>query len=172
MQAVDVLSHQLVAFRTVNHFDEIFEDIEFQIARLDLEPLQLPRTRQPPKRFAGPAEALHPKTTRELLQIDYFQIIDVALLQLKERFSNSTGLKKYGELETILLSGKVSDMAQNYPELQPLSTFQIEFSMPRTTQNLVGTKSSVNDYANLLTKMSPEVRRMFAHVKSIGRDCC
>jgi hypothetical protein len=169
LEAVDVLNHQLLAFRTVSHFDEIFEDIEIQIARLDLEPVRLPRARQPPKRFSGPAEAFHPKTAREQLRIEYFQVLDVALLQLKERFSDSIGLKKYSELETILLSGKVSDLALNYPELQPLNTLQIEISMLRTTQNLDRTKSSVDDYAKLLMTMSPEVRGMFPHVEALVR---
>ena len=47
LEAVDVLNHQLLAFRTINHFDEIFEDVEVQIAQLDLEPMRLPRARQP-----------------------------------------------------------------------------------------------------------------------------
>ena len=131
--------------------------------------MRLPRARQPPKRFSGRTEAFHPKTSRELLRIDYFQILDVAMLQLKERFSESAGLKKYSELETILLSGKVSDKALIYPELQPLSTLQIEMSMLRTTQNLDGTNFCVDDYAKILTKMSPEVRRMFAHVEALVR---
>jgi hypothetical protein len=48
--AVDVLAHQLVAFRTISHFDEIFDNIEVQISQLDLKLLQLKRARQPPKR--------------------------------------------------------------------------------------------------------------------------
>jgi len=71
-------------------------------------------------------------------------------------------LKKYSELETILLSGKVSDLALVYPELQPLNTLQIEISMLRITQNLDITKSSVDDYAKLLVTMPPEVRGMFS----------
>ena len=62
LESADVLNHQLLAFPTVRHFDEIFENIEIQIARLDLEPVRLPRARQPPKRFSSavPAEAFHP----------------------------------------------------------------------------------------------------------------
>ena len=158
LEAVDVFNHQLLAFPTVRHFDEIFENIEIQIARLDLEPVRLPRARQPPKRFSGPAETFHLKTAHEQLRIEYFQVLDVVLLPLKERFSDSIGLKKYSELETILLSGKLSDMALDYTKLQPLNTLQLEISMLRTTQNLHvdRTKSSVDDYANVLVTMSPE----------------
>jgi Domain of unknown function (DUF4371)/hAT family C-terminal dimerisation region len=169
LEAIDVLKHQLLAFRTVNHFDEIFEGIEVQIAQLDLEPVRLPRARQPPKRFSGPADAFHPKTAREQLRIEYFKIIDVAVQQLNERFCDSVGLKQYSELEKILLSGQVSDLASTYPELQPVNTLQVEISMLRTTQNMDGTKSSVDDYAKLLMNMSPEVRGMFPHVEALVR---
>ena len=96
-------------------------------------------------------------------------MLDVAVLQLKERFSDSVGLKQYSELETMLLSGQVSDLASSYPELQPLNTLQIETSMLRTTQNLNVAKSSVDDYAKLLMKMSSEVCGMFPHVEALVR---
>lgn len=169
LEAVDVLHRQLLVFRTVTHFDEIFEDIEIQIAQLDLEPMRLPRARRPPKRFSDPGEAFHPKTSREYLRIEYFKMLDVAVLQLKERFTESVGLKQYSELETILLSGQVSDLASSYPELQPLSTLQTEISMLRTTQKLGVTKHSVDEYAKLLAGMSPEVRGMFPHVEALVR---
>ena len=64
----------------------------------------------------------------------------------------------------------MSVVASSYPELQPLSTLQIELSMLRTnTPNLEGAKSSVDDYVNLFTKMLPEVRGMFPHVESLVR---
>ena len=42
LESVDVLNHQLLSFRTVSHFDEIFEEIEVKVAELVLEPLRLP----------------------------------------------------------------------------------------------------------------------------------
>jgi hypothetical protein len=170
LEAVDVLTRQLLAYQTVDHFDELFEEIETQVSQLDLEPVRLPRPRATPKRFSGSGEAFHPKTAREHLRIEYFKMLDAAIVQLKERFSDSVGLTHYSELETILLSGQVSVVASSYPELQPLSTLQIELSMLRTnTPNLEGAKSSVDDYVNLLTKMLPEVRGMFPHVESLVR---
>jgi hypothetical protein len=68
-----------------------------------------------------------------------------------------------------LLSGQVSDLASSYPELQPLNTLQIEISMFHTTQNLGVMKSSVDNYAKHLMKMSPEVRGMFPHVEALVR---
>jgi len=80
IEAVHVLNRQLIAFRTVNHFNEIFEDIKVQVAQLELKPMRrLPRARQPPKRFSGPAEAFHPKTAREHLRIEYFKMLDVVV---------------------------------------------------------------------------------------------
>ena len=66
-------------------------------------------------------------------------------------------------------SGQVSGLTSSYPELQPLNTLQIEISMFRTTQNLGGMKSSVDNYAKLLMNMSPEVRGMFPHVEALVR---
>ena len=60
-------------------------------------------------------------------------------------------------------------MASSYPELQSLNTLQIEIFMLRTTQNLDVTKSSVDDYAKLLVKMSSEKRGMFPHVEALMR---
>ena len=110
------------------------------------------------------------KNAREQLRIEYFQVLDVALLQLKERLSDSIGLKKYSELKTILLSGKLGvRFGCRLSGASTLNTLQIKISMLRTTQNLDRTKSSVDDYAKLLVTMSPEVRCMFPHIEALVR---
>jgi hypothetical protein len=49
----------------------------------------------------------------------YYEVIDSALNQLKDRFNmDSPGLKTYLQLESILLFGDINDvLCQQYPEL-------------------------------------------------------
>ena len=47
---------------------------------LKLDLVRLPRVREIPQRFTGPAEAYHPQTIRDLFQQHYFKMFDVSIL--------------------------------------------------------------------------------------------
>jgi len=49
----------------------------------------------------------------------YEQMLDVSVGQLASRFSNlhCRGIQRYKELQTVLLTAKVSDVVCEYPEL-------------------------------------------------------
>jgi len=81
----------------------------------------------------------------------FFEAIDTAVTELKERFLDSDGLKSYGQLETVLLSGTV-DHAKQYPEL---SSADLELELAMFLRKYAVTK--VSDAIEIFQQMIPEV---------------
>ena len=117
--AVHVIKRELAAMRTPDTFNELFEEANRNTAKLDLDPITLPRRRQPPRRLTGSAPAYHAQTASEHYRLEFFRLLDSAITQLSERFSeNAVGLQKYRKLEEILLTGVVDgETISAYPEL-------------------------------------------------------
>ena len=57
-------------------FKALVDRVESQITELDLEPLEIPHLRRPPKRFCGPAATYGPAIVDEYFRVEYFKIID------------------------------------------------------------------------------------------------
>jgi len=100
-----------------------------------LIPITLPRRRQPPRRLTGSAPAYHAQTAPEHYRLEFFRLLDSAITQLSERFSeNAVGLQKYRKLEEILLTGVVDgETISAYPELDAKG-LAVELGMFRHNQ--------------------------------------
>jgi len=97
-------------------------------------------------------------------------MLDVSISQITDRFSSSIGLKRYAQLESILSSGTVNDIALLYPELGLEGDLQMELTMFRKTQNMTMTsRCNLDDYVQRIAKMTPEVRGMFPLVEALCR---
>lgn len=153
-------------------FDELFATVESAITKLELEMLSLPRRKRPPVRFTGPAEAYQPDMTRDYFRIEYLKMIEVSLQQLCHRILQCHGLIRYQELETVLLSGQVTKIVHDYPELSSDSegrSLQTELDMFRTLPAVNDESPNLSAYTRALRSMVPTMRAMFAHVEALVR---
>ena len=94
-------------------------------------------------------------------------MIDTAVNGLKERFGESRGLKAYGKLENILLSGaveKTKHTIEQYPEIDA-GDLQLELGMFRRKY----TVKKVSDAVDIFREMVPEVRAMYQQVEILLR---
>ena len=91
----------------------------------------------------------------------FFKATDTAVTGMKERFSDSYGLKSYGQLETILLSGAVvHDIVKQYPELS-MQDLQLELAMFHRKYTCM----KVSDACEILQQMAPELISIFPQVE-------
>lgn len=89
----------LLALRVDQVFDEMLSATNVIITDLDMIEIELPRQRKPPKRLTGDAPAHQYTTVSDYYRPVFFSLVDTAVRQLKERFSDSPGLNKYGHWE-------------------------------------------------------------------------
>lgn len=172
LEAITTVKSYLVQKRSDEHFAEVLSQAEVKIETLGLEPPRLPRQRKTLVRFGGSSAEFHAASVADHLRIEYFKILDFSITQLTERFTNSAGLKRYSELELILRSGEVSNVALNYPELgTKLEDLQLELAMFRKTQKLdnLSSHAILNQYVLKLSGMSKEVRNMFPKVEELTK---
>lgn len=107
LESVAKTTAQLEELRNAEAFHEIFRETSLAADKYDLDPLQIPRRRQPPKRITGPAAGYKPTTAEEYYRIQYYKLLDGMLGNLQERFdiSSNAGLSDYNDLQKILTTG-------------------------------------------------------------------
>ena len=82
------------------------------------------------------------ETAEDFYRLEFFKLVDAAIVQLTERFrKRKVGLKKYQALEDILRTGVVSPITEEYPELK-LKSLKIELSMFRHQNQFNSTSGS------------------------------
>ena len=95
----------------------------------------------------------------------FFSLVDTAVQQLRERFSDSPGLNKYRALEDVLLSGTVNEnVLAAYSEINT-EDLHLQMQLFRRKR----TVKSVGENADILRKMVPEVRGEFEEVEKLLR---
>ena len=99
LQSAKTFRSQLQSLREDSKYDAIFKEAEQMIQSLDLEELSIPRTKKPPARFSGLAEAFHTKNVPKHFKIEYLKLVDVAFQHLGDRIIVCPGLLRYCELE-------------------------------------------------------------------------
>jgi hypothetical protein len=157
---------ELRCLRTDDQFNSIFRQVAEMIAAHDLDPIVVPRVRRPPQRYCGQG-AVHVATTpEEHYRAAYYAVIDDAIMQLTQRFNKeSTGLQSYLQLETMLLTGKVSvEVCERYPELNSTSLAS-QLSM-FSDQNKYVTLQQAQE---IMQNMIPEIRCLFPQVERFIR---
>jgi len=81
LEAAKQVKEQLESLHTEEEFEKIMREVEETIEKLELDPLQIPRRRQPPKRLCGPATAYHPTTVVQYYTGEFYKILDVSIQQ-------------------------------------------------------------------------------------------
>jgi hypothetical protein len=162
-QAVDIVHSELIRIRSDEEFTRIFDNIETAIEKLDLEPLQLPRPRNAPKRYNDGAAGHHPTTSAEFFRTVYFELLDTAAGQIQSRFDQES-FRILEELEGSLLTGTVGSVIKQYPEID---TERLAIQLPMFRDNY--RYSSTSEAAEVLRTMTPEVRHLFGEVGTLVR---
>ena len=169
LESTKAVKTHLISLRNDKEFDDIVTDVELKVKELDLEPLTLPRRKNLPKRFSGPAEAYNPATVVEHFRIEYFKMLDATIQQLSDRILDCPGMRRFHELEAILLTGKVTSIASEYPELCDQQSLKTELAIFLKLPQETNVTKSLAGSATSLRNMVPEMRMMFPHVEALVR---
>ncbi|KAK0146632.1 Zinc finger MYM-type protein 1 [Merluccius polli] len=161
--AVECVSQSFQVKRSEVGFHSLFERATQMVQDLDLEPINLPRSRQPPKRFTGQSEGRRPNSAEEHYRAEYFEVLDLINAQLKDRFQQG-GLLNLESLENTLLTGQVSSSTEGYPELNHQS---LSIQLPMFLANYKF--SSVAEAAQILRGLPVQVRSLFGTVETLIR---
>ncbi len=134
VEAVKTSSTHISAQRTDEVFHELFSAAEEKCEEYQLDPLEVPRARVPPRRYTGEAAEYRPNSSEEYYRKQYFEFIDSIVTGLSARYDpDKSGLAQYLKLETMLTSGKVDEeVVSKYPELDGL-TLPIQLEMFKQT---------------------------------------
>ncbi len=121
LSAVAYVRDSVANKRNSERFQIVYTKASEMCQILDLSPIALPRTRNPPKRLTGQACAHVHSSPSEYYKTEFYKVLDVVDMQFRERFEQE-GLLMLRNLENILLTGVVDDnVVQMYPELDKIS---------------------------------------------------
>ena len=109
MAAVGETLSGLADLRNDNAFEQLLADTAEAVVELDLEELQVPRERKPPRQYTGDAVAHVATTVCDYYRPLYFLFVDTAVQQLQERFHDNSSLLMYQALEDVLLTGQCAN---------------------------------------------------------------
>ncbi len=158
MAAVTVLIEEIKHIRD-HGYDIVFREASVVIAELDLDPLEKQRKRNPPRRLCGLGESYHPSSVEEHYRLYFHELLDAIIVHLSERYTNSQSLNVYKEMEQSLLTGKVSEECNNYPELDKDNlSVQLPMFLHSTKAN------SLHDAKKAYQAMTKEVQMLFPTV--------
>ena len=102
--------------------------------------------------------------------VEYFKLLDVSIQQLSDRILDCPGIKRYCELESILVTGHIGDIARQYPELDSTGrSFQSELDMFRMLPAFQPNSVTLSSCADALRNMVPAMRFMFPTVEALVR---
>lgn len=169
LESTKAVKTHLISLRNDKEFDDIITDVELKVKELDLEPLTLPRRKNLPKRLSGPAEAYNPATVVEHFRIEYFKMLDATIQQLSDIILDCPGMRRFHELEAILLTGEVTSIASEYPELCDQQSLKTELAIFLKLPQEANVTKSLAGSATSLRNMVPEMRMMFPHVEALVR---
>ncbi|QQP53492.1 Zinc finger MYMtype protein 1like (Silurana), partial [Caligus rogercresseyi] len=165
LEAVKVTRSQMMAWRTDEEFHDLFEKAVSKVDELDLDPLSVPRKRNPPRRLTGTAAPFHPTSPEQHFRQQYLAFIDAIIVQMDDRYDSSQcNLAAYKVLGDMLISGKVLDekAIKQYPELQK-DVLAVQLAMYRQTTEA----KSVQEAREAYKAMTPEVRNLFPQVATL-----
>lgn len=165
LHSVRLVQEELKILRSVEKFQELFNTAEKMISQLGIPSLELPRLRKIPKRYKeGNAQDYQHGTVLEYYRVQYLQVVDTAIENLKDYFF-SQDLAEYEKLSNVLLTGNFcAEVIMQYPELDEFS-LKNEILFYRNHHS----GSSLEDHRTIFCKMQPEVRRMFPNVERLLR---
>ncbi|XP_068225569.1 zinc finger MYM-type protein 1-like [Palaemon carinicauda] len=166
LEAAEVTIKSLQSLRCEHKFKRLFEEAEQKLHLCDLDAIPLPRKKKIPKRLdqgLGFASNYCHDSAEEFYRVEFFSVIDAAVLNIKEYFT-STDLTEYQDLSSVLLTGTHKpEIITKYPELNESLNQQLDFFHNQFKG------STVEDYRKIFADMVPEVRRMFPQVEALLR---
>ncbi len=86
VQAVKTSSTHISAQRTDEVFHELFSAAEEKCEEYQLDQLEVPRARVPPRRYTGEAAEYRPNSSEEYYRKQYFEFIDSIVTGLSARY--------------------------------------------------------------------------------------
>ena len=105
----------------------------------------------------------------EHFRIEYFKMLDATIQQLSDRILDCPGMRRFHELEAILLTGEVTSIASEYPELCDQQSLKTELAIFLKLPQETNVTKSLAGSATSLRNMVPEMRMMFPHVEALVR---
>ena len=129
LQAAKTVKRQLQDMRLDANFAELLTKVEREIEDFDLDSLVVTRPQKPQARFCGLALAFHTTSVEKYYRVEYVKLIDVAVQQLDDLLLKRPSLARYCQLEAILLSGQITDIASLCPELRDIKSLQTQLDM-------------------------------------------
>ena len=162
LDAVETVKKEIKELRKQEEFQQLFRKAAKQITELGLEEVALPRKCKPPNRLTGPADSFHHDTVEDHFRTKYYEMLDTTYTQLADRFDRQAGLLKYRALEQVLLTGNITEIAYEYPELNT-TALKIELPMFRHQFRFETTDEAVQQ----MQKMKPEVQELFSEVREL-----
>jgi hypothetical protein len=100
-------------------------------------------------------------------------MLDVSIAQLASRLVKPSGIQRYKEFEMILMTGKVSDVVSEYPELHCNSSLKAELKMfsllPAMCNAIENSTVNVSTCVEILQTMVPAMRAMFPTLEALVR---
>jgi hypothetical protein len=170
IDAVTVVKGQLESMRTAtdDKFGDLFSSSSTTATLLQLGDIEMPRGRRPPRKYTGTADAYNSTTAEDHYRIVFYQLVDVTVNQLADRFdTTASGISTYLKLESVLLKGKQEphhELLCGYPELDTnsLSTQLALFRSQMQYSDLMGA-------VDVMKEMSSDVRKLFPQVDRLLR---
>ncbi|KAK0155291.1 Zinc finger MYM-type protein 1 [Merluccius polli] len=164
LSAVSLVQDSMKSKRNTEHFEAVFKEAEDRCASLSLEPIVLPRTQRPPKRYSGQAPAYTPQSAVEFYRVEFYRVLDTVDTQISERFMQP-GIQTLKEIENTLLTPTANDAAiRRYPELKE-DDLRVQLAMFKRKYKV----STTADAVHALKEMPPEVRGLFDQVETLVR---
>ncbi|XP_068246556.1 zinc finger MYM-type protein 1-like [Palaemon carinicauda] len=166
LEAAEVTIKNLQSLRCEHKFKRLFEEAEQKLHLCDLDAIPLSRKKKIPKRLdqgLGFASNYCHDSAEEFYRVEFFSVIDAAVLNIKEYFT-STDLTEYQDLSSVLLTGTHKpEIITKYLELNESLNQQLDFFHNQFKE------STVEDYRKIFADMVPEVRRMFPQIEALLR---
>jgi hypothetical protein len=147
--AVNIVIDGLKSVRNKEAFSLVFTSAINSVKDMQLEEIFIPRLRKVSKRIDDSSSQQHVALSAEdHFRVEYFEVIDSAVVQLTDRF-NQSGIEKVISLEQALL-GRMDDLhfLSCYPELD-VYRLDVQLRMFR----LSNTFSNVEEAAELIAKL-------------------
>ena len=163
--SVETSIGSLKSLRTEEKFHDIFSEAERLIELYNMDNITLGRQRKIPRRLDEGSENFQFETAEDKYRIEFYNVIDTAIEQLKEYF-NSTDINEYKLLADIILKGEYSEaMIAQYPELSPRLKDKIAFFRGQYKDKY----SNLEEFRVFFSGLVPEVRQMFHEVETLLR---
>jgi hypothetical protein len=134
---------------------------------LDLEELQVPRQRRPPKQYNGDAVSHAATTVCYYYRQLYYLLVDTAMQQLDERFHGNSSLITYQALENLLLTEKCGNVSVDLSVYADMGwpDLQVQLELFRRKRSI----KCMSDAVDILKNMSTELRGEYREVEKLVR---